>query len=481
MRQTVAILGIPIDNLDTEQVLERLDEFVLLRRFHQVATANTDFLIKAHHDPELKAILRRADLVVPDGMPLVKASHWLKNGLPERVTGADLVPRLATRAAQKGYSLFMLGAKPEVAAKAKEQLETDNPGIRIVGCVSPPLGHIVTMDNESILQQIEEAKPDILLVAFGNPKQEKWIHMHRYRLDVPVCIGVGGTFDFIAGNISRAPQWMQRSGLEWLYRFSQEPRRLWKRYVEDIFHFTRLFGKQFRVMRSVGKVSKSQIVVARTADSTVVSITGSLGNGNLADFQQEADRALNSKTHLVVDLQQATHLDSATVGTLINLAKRAASVEREVRLIRVGKALARVLDSADTEHLFRTFSSLDAAVCSEPLGGMRVHVDSKLAAATVRIGGRAVVDSVEGLIAKLQDIPTDAARITIAMDDVQYVECGILAVLSKFAQDRKQAGTVVLFQLGGPVLDAVKREKLEALFPATEPSLDTPSKEPAAV
>src|SRR2546423_1728372 len=162
MRKTVAILGIPRDGLDSRETLTRLEEFIATGRFHQVATANTDFLIKALDDPELRTILLTADLVVADGMPIVAASRWLKAGLRERVTGADLVPKIAELAAARGYTLFMLGAREEVAKEARRRMEELNPGLKIVGCLSPPMGTVVEMDSESILEQIAEAQPDVL-------------------------------------------------------------------------------------------------------------------------------------------------------------------------------------------------------------------------------------------------------------------------------------------------------------------------------
>src|SRR5579871_1024313 len=244
MRQTIGILGIPIDNLDTEATLDRLDQFIQERRFHQVATANVDFLINAMHDRELRQILCNADLVTPDGMPVVWASNLLGSPLPERVTGADLVPKMAALAARKGYRIYMLGARPEVAQRARARLIQDNPTLQIVGCSSPNVSPLLAMDNDTLLNDICEAEPDILLVAFGNPKQEKWIHLHRDRLrNIPVCMGVGGTFDFLAGQTSRAPAWMQRFGMEWLYRLGQEPKRLWRRYCNDLIYFMRFFAR----------------------------------------------------------------------------------------------------------------------------------------------------------------------------------------------------------------------------------------------
>ena len=257
MRTLVQILHTPIDRLDTQGVLARIEAFICERGFHQVATANTDYLVNALRDPELRAILCAAHLVTPDGMPVVWASKLLGQPLPERVTGADLAPQLAALAAREGYGLYLLGAQPEVNAKACERLRADYPSLRIVGRAAPPDLPLETMDTEALLADIERACPDILLVAFGNPKQEKWIYRNRARLQqVPVCIGVGGTFDFLAGRTRRAPLWMQQRGLEWLYRLCQEPRRLLKRYNRDFWLFGYHLLRQRLTQRRSDPVSK---------------------------------------------------------------------------------------------------------------------------------------------------------------------------------------------------------------------------------
>jgi len=219
-------LGVPVDNVSMEEALGRIEEFIAEGSCHQIATANVDYLVHAKKDSEYQQILCMCDMVVADGMPLVWASRLFGAPLKERVTGSDLVPRLAALSAKKGYGIFLLGATPEVSRRAEERLTSQYPGVRIVGRFSPPMRPLEELDDEEILREIERAAPDILLVAFGSPKQEKWIHRNRARLRVPVCIGVGGTLDFVAGAVPRAPRWMQISGLEWAYRIWAEPRRL---------------------------------------------------------------------------------------------------------------------------------------------------------------------------------------------------------------------------------------------------------------
>ena len=229
MRKLLIILGVPIDDLNMAQALERLESFILTGRAtgrsHQIATINADFVVNSLHDPELRRILQESDMATADGMPLVLGARLLGVQLADRVTGADLVPALAERSAQQGYSLFLLGARPGVGARAAEILQERFPGLRIAGVISPPNLPIEQMDA-SILDQIKAARPDILLVAFGNPKQEKWIAAHREPLGVPVQIGVGGTFDVLSGNTRRAPLLFQKARLEWLWRVLANPRKI---------------------------------------------------------------------------------------------------------------------------------------------------------------------------------------------------------------------------------------------------------------
>jgi N-acetylglucosaminyldiphosphoundecaprenol N-acetyl-beta-D-mannosaminyltransferase len=205
-----------------------------------VVTVNVDFLRLARKDTGFQGIVNGADLVLADGMPLVWASRRRPTPLPCRVTGVDMMMACAQLAANRGYSIFLLGAEPGVAHKTAEVLRERFPNLRIVGTYSPPGSEVADHDDKSV-HIVRAAKPDMLFVAFGAPKQEQWIRLHKAYLNVPVCMGVGGSFDMLAGNVRRAPLWLQRHGLEWLYRLVQEPRRLWKRYiVHDLPVFVRL-------------------------------------------------------------------------------------------------------------------------------------------------------------------------------------------------------------------------------------------------
>ncbi len=235
------VLGVGIDRLTLQQAVARLEACVESGRPHQVVTVNLDFLRLAQRDRAFQAVLNAAALAVADGAPLVWASRLLGRSLPERVAGVDLVEEAAALAARRGWSLYLLGAAPGVAAAAAAALQQRHAGLQIAGTYSPPFGALSADEEAKMVNAIVAAQPAFLFVAFGAPRQDRWIHEHLQTLGVPVCMGVGGTFDIIAGRIPRAPGWMQRAGLEWLYRLRQEPQRLWRRYLlNDLPVFARL-------------------------------------------------------------------------------------------------------------------------------------------------------------------------------------------------------------------------------------------------
>lgn len=249
----VALLGIPVDMLDTAEALERIFELISTPSTEGcriLATLNVDFIVNAlsfgpHRcKPGLLEVLREATMVTPDGMPLVLLSRLLGCPLPERVTGADLVPLIAQKAADTGKKLYFLGGEPDATKEAAELLTARHPGLQIVGIDTPfvKLDHTeeTIAQNIAICDKINAAAPDLLLIAFGNPKQELWLAANVARLNIPAAIGIGGSFNFLCGRVRRAPRWMQVSGLEWIYRIIQEPKRLWKRYLLGFFVFNAL-------------------------------------------------------------------------------------------------------------------------------------------------------------------------------------------------------------------------------------------------
>lgn len=367
MRKLIVISGIPIDDLNVEETLDRLEDFVEIGRAtgqnHQIATVNADFVVKAMSDPELRFLLQESDLLMPDGMPLVWGARLLGLPMEERVAGSDIVPMLAERAAEKGYSLYLLGAAPGIAQQAADILQEKYPNLIIAGVNSPPYSSVLEM-NAQVVQDIRQANPDILLVAFGNPKQEKWIGMYRHQVNVPVMIGVGATLDFIAGYRARAPMWMQKSGLEWLFRLAQEPRRLWRRYVLDLFSFGYFFVRQWWVMRSGNRpemiLPKSNFMIV-DKETAVIELQGQMTIQNHEDFYRTGQEALAEVSSVVVNMENVTFMDSTAVGSLVALTRDARSKQGELLLANVPDNLRRTLDVLKLASFFVLAPSVEAA------------------------------------------------------------------------------------------------------------------------
>lgn len=223
----IHILGVRVDNVTMSEALARIAAFVEKGTPHQVVTVNPEFVMTAQRLPAFREVLNDADLALPDGVGLLWAARRLGTPLQERVAGSDLVPLVAEEAARRGYRLFLLGAAPGVAERAAQRLQQIVPDVQIVGTYA---GSPAVEEEDEIVARIRAAQPHILLVAYGAPRQDLWIARNLHRLKVPVAMGVGGAFDFLAGVVPRAPYWVRQLGFEWLYRLLHQPWR-WRRQL----------------------------------------------------------------------------------------------------------------------------------------------------------------------------------------------------------------------------------------------------------
>ena len=261
MSGTVSIFGIPVARITQDEAIERI--VALARRPKegppaQIATLNVDFVSNAvscwpfRGNDELWDILRKADLVTADGMPIVLLSRLLRAPVPGRATGSDMTPAICRRCAEEGLSIYILGGNREAIEEALAKLaaarDPATPPLRVAG-IDDSIFQLED-DPSEIIGRINAASPDLLFVAMSNPKQELWMGRNAARLRASAMIGVGGTFNFLAGRVKRAPRWVQRCGLEWVYRIIQEPKRLWRRYAYGLAKFSwlslqALLGRKF--------------------------------------------------------------------------------------------------------------------------------------------------------------------------------------------------------------------------------------------
>jgi len=243
---TRSIVGIKIAMTDYDEVIGVMDRMVERRERGYVCAAPVHALMVARDDPAMHEALAGATLVVPDGMPLVWAANLLGERLPDRVYGPELMSRYNHRCVERGHRVWLYGGRDQGSlVQLALSLRQRHPEIQIVGGYSPPFRGLDADEEEAIVRQINDARPDVLWVGIGVPKQEKWMARMRDRLDVPVMCGVGAAFDFHAGRISMAPPWMQERGLEWIYRIAQEPRRLLPRYLYFNPRFVLAFARQY--------------------------------------------------------------------------------------------------------------------------------------------------------------------------------------------------------------------------------------------
>jgi len=224
----ITLLGCPIDTLSFDDTLRRIEDSIQKRKPIRHCAVNAAKIVQIQNDRKLREIVVSSDVISPDGQSIVWASRFLKKPLPERVTGIDLMQKLLVLASEKSYKVFLLGAKEEVICELKERLKRELPKLNLVGCRN---GYFSEAEEEGIVKEINKKKPDILFVGMSSPKKEYWMSKYQGALEVPFCMGVGGSFDVLVGKTKRAPGWMQRVGLEWFYRFLQEPTRMWKRYL----------------------------------------------------------------------------------------------------------------------------------------------------------------------------------------------------------------------------------------------------------
>ena len=242
----VVLFGVPVDNLTLEETVDRVESMIQEGGTHQHVVVNVDKIVKLQRDPELRQAVLSCDLINADGQPIVWASKFLQKPLKERVTGVDLFASLIAHCAEKGHRPYLLGARQEIVERVVAILKECHPALEIAGYRN---GYWKPEEEVEVVRGIKQTRPQILFVAMGSPKKEIFLNKWKAELQTPFVMGVGGTFDVVAGLVKRAPLWMQKCGLEWFFRLIQEPRRMWRRYLVEDMAFFGLVLREWRTQR----------------------------------------------------------------------------------------------------------------------------------------------------------------------------------------------------------------------------------------
>jgi N-acetylglucosaminyldiphosphoundecaprenol N-acetyl-beta-D-mannosaminyltransferase len=361
--ETVALFGLPITNVTMAQAVSRVEEQIRSGSTQQIATANLDFARNSLKDPYLQRVICDCSMVLPDGAPMLWASSLFGAPLKQRVTGVDLIPELAKLSAERGYGIFLLGSSENSSRLASEVLTSRYPGVRIVGRYCPDVAPLHAMDNEELLRRIASAEPDILLVAFGNPKQEMWIYRHRDRLSVPVSIGIGGALDMIAGSLKRAPKWVQKVNLEWAYRMCQEPKRLFPRYFHDaIAFFVHLPLGLLATRMQPGDRREGTMKVEIQGTVRIISTPSKLCGEVSLWLAQEAKAAAKAGHTLIVDMSATIRVEADGLGGLLEARRIMLASGLWIWLTGMSNPVRRVLQFSAMSDLFRVATTSTEAI-----------------------------------------------------------------------------------------------------------------------
>lgn len=446
----IAIMGVPFDNVTRAQTLTIIHRMVESRCSHYIATADMEFLVQAQTDVELRRILFDAHLVLCNGAPLAWASRRLGNQLAERATGADVVPLILEAAGIAGYRIFVLGGAEETNRKAAENIARQYPDAVIAGRYSPPPASLQNMNHGEIKRQIQKANPDIVLVAFGCPMQEKWISMTYRELGVPVVVGVGAAIDSLAGEVKRAPQWMRRTGLEWAWRMGQQPKGTVGRCMRNLNVFGKEIVRQMWNTKAPSQKSAGDRVksLPLASDIQIVVMPPRLDAASVQESRRHWEVAATKGT-VIVDLTATHFVDSTGVGFLMRLRRLAREKDSAFALAGVSAAVWRNIEMMKLGEFFPVGATVDHAweiasesrvnvPRSEPTTeGIALHLRGELTEATA-------TGTFECCAALINDAHS-GQKVTVVLSQVTFLDSAGISVLVRLRKLVRAAGLELEF------------------------------------
>ncbi len=352
--ETAALFELPITRVTSEEVVTKIEERILSGQTHQIAMVNLDLVQTSLRDEYVQRIIRECSMVLPEGAPMVWASSLLASPFKPCVTGTDLISALARLSAQQGYRIYLLCASAQGSELAARTLEEFCPGVPIVGFSSPDPVPMRGMEDEAVLQQIEDAHPDILIVALGSPKQEIWIHQHSSRLMVPVSIGVGEALDRIAGRSRPVPRWMRAAHLAWLSSLLSNWNALFQRFASDavdgVFRIPLALAAR-RLQPRERREGCWKVEVQGTV--RILSTPARLSGSVCAWLIHQANAASVASQTLVIDLSATTRAEADGMGGLLEARRILMAEGLWIWLTGISNPIRRVMQFSATAELFR--------------------------------------------------------------------------------------------------------------------------------
>ena len=358
------LLGLPFHDLTLDETLEYCRETMKGGAGHYLVTANVDFTTQAYEDPDLKKIVFFADRVVCDGMPLVWLSRLFGHPLRERVAGSDMVPRLLEICGRERLPVYFFGSDLATLEEAKIIVENRYPGLVVAGIDSPPMGAVIEWDNDALCEKMRLSGAKLLLACLGCPKQERWIFAHHHETGIPLSIGCGASLDFITGKQKRAPQWMQKTGMEWFWRMSGNPARLVQRYGKDFIFLLKASLRQASSLRRRGhivhQVRDSPHGGQRKLDDSVTWIewSGELRRNDLSG----APIPDSIFSPLLLDASQVVLLDSSGLGRVAQLARACRKAGQILIVVRPSATFDLAVRRSQMNSLFLLAATDDEAL-----------------------------------------------------------------------------------------------------------------------
>ncbi|WP_411819741.1 WecB/TagA/CpsF family glycosyltransferase [Hyphococcus formosus] len=352
-RDVWCLMGLPVDVADIDQTVRMIEDSSRNGKRLSFITPNVNFLVRANKDQKARLELLNADLSVIDGAPLVKMAKMLGLPVTSRVAGSDVFEALRRRPSFSGRKLkvFFFGGRDGAAEQATKALNNENRGVEAVGWINPGFGDVESMSSDAIIDEINAAEPDFVMVALGAAKGQAWIERNRDRLAAPVTAHLGAVVDFTAGGIQRAPEWVQKSGLEWLWRIKEEP-SLWRRYFDDGLALARIaltdLASQLTKAKNVTGEGAATVKDQDAAGKVVIHLSGDLGRHNLRPvreaFRQAATASASGNANAVIlDCSSLKSVDRAFLGQLLMLEKNLTASFGVLKLAGVQRSFQSLL------------------------------------------------------------------------------------------------------------------------------------------